>query len=277
MKFFFVRFFIICLFWATSFQLQAQETFTGKNWQLKIGQRSYTSFAPLKKFLEISESNYISFFTDMGLSREQSRQLKIRVFETKEAFKIFQAQNSKSKSNFAFYSLFNAEIYTWDQKDSLVLMANIFHEGTHHYIREFIPRENIPRCLDEGLAEIFEVGQISGEKIEIGSRSYTWVELLRKARNTGGLKPFTYFLSLPVKDFVNYKNSNLPKLHIAQCWALAHFLVFEQNGTWKPVLKGLLNQSGYQETPEQVIEKALYGGYKLRDIEQAWQSFIKNL
>jgi hypothetical protein len=232
----------------------------------------------LQNFAENSAAVYVPFFESMGLKRVRTRTLKIRVFPDRESFKAYQKGHSQSQSDYAFYSLFDSEIVTFDSGNSMVLFSNIFHEASHHYLRDFLSEETIPRCLDEGIAEIFEVGtKGSGETpLAIGRPARNWVDDVRRAAEKNRLKGFPFFPGVTSREFIDYQDPFVPKLQIAQCWAQSHFLAFNKSGQWRPLLGTLLAKGVNRAAVEAILQKELPPGLTADDLDREWQAFVKN-
>lgn len=257
--------------------LYADETITGPNWRLVVPDPGANYVAAVRRFVEGAEKSYQGFFDEQGLSVQNPRALKIHIFPTQETYRAYQKQNSSSDSPYAFYSLFNAEISTWPQTDSEELMSNLFHEAAHHFVRNDVAQEVMPRCLDEGIAEVFEVAELSGSTLKPGRLSAPWVGLMRKARDEKSVKPFLYFIDMPVRDFVHYSNAALPHLETGECWAITQFLLFSNSGKYRGVWRALLTGIGPQRNAETVMRGALPPGTSPADFDAAWQSFLQQL
>ena len=104
-----------------------------------------------------------------------------------------------------------------------------------------------------------------------------WASIVKEAHVQGRLKPFTFFLAMHPRPFVDFKDEKIEKLNIAQCWATAHFLYFHQNGDYRPILKALITQEGIQESPKEIIVANLPGNRSFSDLESNWINFLKAL
>ena len=156
---FFIGFMFLALQSFSGVQLQ------GKSWVLEVPGHNRPYLSSLKTFLNHAEHSYQEFFEGMGLRREKRRTLKVQVFESFEQFKDFQKKHSNSKSNTAFYSLFESKVFTWEMNEPKKILSNVMHESTHHYIREYTTRDHFSRCLDEGFAEIYENGNLVRNRV----------------------------------------------------------------------------------------------------------------
>ena len=248
----------------------------GNGWELENFDTKLETGDVLKSILDAAPKRYEKFFEDIGLTKNQDRRIRLKVFPTKEAFKDYQQKNSQSKSDHAYFSLFNFEVVTWNSKNQNDLVQNVLHELTHDRIRLFISDERIPRCLDEGLGEIFEAAQVSGANISIGSMPQDWRDLLKKAVANSEIKPFSYFLEMAPREFVGYRHANLEHLQIAQCWAQSHFLYFYKSGEFRPFLKVMLEEG---VKPGSLLD--LYKKSKISmpyaDMEENWAAFLRQI
>lgn len=248
----------------------------GNGWELENFDSKLEAGEALRAILDAAPAKYEKFFEDIGLTKNQDHKIRLKVFPTKEAFKEYQQKNSQSKSDHAYFSLFNSEVVTWNNKNQNDLIQNVLHELTHDRIRLFISDERIPRCLDEGLAEIFEAAQVSGSNISIGPMPQDWRDLLKKGVANSEIKPFSYFLEMAPREFVGYRHVNLEHLHIAQCWAQSQFLYFYKSGEFRPFLKVMLEEG---VKPGSLLD--LYKKSKISvsyaDMEENWTTFLRQI
>ena len=267
----------LSLFILSSSASYSEESIQGKNWQLSVKNKESPFVTSIVHFLNLSDVHYADFFNSIGLERVKTRPLKIRIFPNFEQFKKYQKENSKSRSNSAFYSLFNLEIVTWEQESIDKMLRYIFHEASHHYIRQFLPRENLPRCLDEGIAEVLEQSTLENHRINTVGKNIYWQDLVKKAFSQKKQLPFSFFLKLDTPKFVRYQNSDFPKINIAQCWAQSYFLFNFNGGEFKPVLRDLLLSSSSPQSVEEIIEESIPGDGTLELVQRQWMTFLTSM
>ena len=270
----FLLFFYIVLFFTNS--VFAGELLEGKTWELEVAKKNEPYVNQLKDFLEIADSQFGQFFNKIGIPRVRNSKLKVTVFPDFQSYRAFQEKNSNSQSKTAFYSLFNGRVYTWKMENSHHILKNVYHESTHHYMRDYTVQENIPRCVDEGIAEIFEAGEIRGTQFQIGQIPDGWAIILKQSFAKKKLQPFSYFMGMTPKEFVSYQDNEFPKMHIAQCWGMSHFLFFGDNGRWISVLKGLLSKKNLLDDSSKAMQDSIPPGFQYSDLLDHWQKFAQN-
>src|SRR5262249_43357625 len=113
------------------------------------------------------------------------------------------------------------------------LFQRLYHEAFHAYLANFVypPSEaDVPRWLNEGLAQIFETAIVEAGELRVGhpdrDRARRVQELLKKDQLVGladllksGAKPFL------VQHATEQQNSDR---YYLSSWALAHYLTFER-------------------------------------------------
>ena len=272
-RFLFGNFLIFCFFMVIT---PGMANLQGEGWELENGDVKPETGDVLKSILDVAPKKYEKFFEDIPLTKNQDRKIRLRVFATREAYKDYQQKNSQSKSDHAYFSLFNSEVVTWNNKNQEVLIQNVLHELTHDRIRLYINDERIPRCLDEGLAEIFEVAQVSGTTLTVGTIPQDWRDLLKKAVANSEAKPFSFFLEMTPREFIGYRHPNLEHLQIAQCWALSQFLYFYKSSEFRPFLKIMLEEGVKPGSLPDLYKKSKIS-ISYGEMEEHWATFLKQL
>lgn len=248
----------------------------GVGWELETFDSKPENLEIIRGLLEATPKKYDDFFSALGLVKSQDRKIKIKLFPNKDAYKDYQQKNSQSKSDHAYFSLFNSEVVTWNTPNQEDLVSNLLHELTHDRVRNYISDERIPRCIDEGLAEVFEVAQVSGTSITVGGTSLVWKDLLKKALAASEVKPFGYFLEMNPREFTSYKHANLSHLEIAQCWAQSHFLYYSHAGEFRPFLRLMMEEGTTPRSVPDLYKKAKIA-MAYSEMEERWLDFIKQL
>jgi len=248
----------------------------GSGWEIETFDSKPENLEMLKVLLEAAPRKYDQFFETLGLLKTQDRKIVLKIFPTKESFKGYQQKNSQSKSDHAYFSLFNSEVVTWNSKNQDDLIGNLMHELTHDRVRTFISDERIPRCIDEGLAEIFEVAHISGSNISVGGVSESWRDLMKKAVGSSDVKPFGFFLEMTPREFISYRHPTIDHLQIAQCWAQSQFLYYCRSGEFRPFLK-LMMEEGVKPGVLPDLYKKSKMTMPYSEMEEQWALFLKQL
>ena len=121
----------------------------------------------------------------------------------------------------------NAELL---DKESRQLLATLYHEAFHAYLAVFVyppQKGELPRWLNEGLAQIFESAIVEGKELRVGHADAT---RLTRVKEKNALVPLADLLRSGPKQFlvshaVERQSSDRNYL---TSWALAFYLTFEK-------------------------------------------------
>jgi Protein of unknown function (DUF1570) len=156
------------------------------------------------------------------------------------------------------------------------LFALLYHESFHAYVTTFVypplpPADvkagkgtgELPRWLNEGLAQIFETAILEGGELRVGHADRVRLQRVRELRTKGG--------PLPVADLVRVGGESFLATHAVQksaadrtylcAWAVAFHMVFERHLFGTPELDRYLTaiNSGGEPGPafERLVGKSL--------------------
>ncbi len=127
------------------------------------------------------------------------------------------------------------------------LFQRLFHEAFHAYLLNFVyPPDDgeLPRWLNEGLAQIFETAVFEVGELRIGHADKERLEAVRQALGKNDLLPLTDLLRAGGKQFqVAHDGDKLvsDRYYLAS-WALAFYLTFDRKVLGTPALDAYVSQ-----------------------------------
>jgi len=108
------------------------------------------------------------------------------------------------------------------------MFARLYHEAFHAYLENYVyPRRqnNIPGWLNEGLAQIFEKGQLEAGSLRIDGTNDEAVRRIRADYLAGRLMPLERLLESNSKSFLSRHADRDSNRAYAYAWALTRHLV----------------------------------------------------
>jgi len=112
------------------------------------------------------------------------------------------------------------------------MFAQLYHEAFHAYVENYVcpqPDVTLPLWLNEGLAQIFEVGHIEGDSLRIDAPDRQRLAQLQKdLRDEQPLK-LADVVTASEQNFLEPSSSRAAQRYYLYSWGLAYFLTFEKN------------------------------------------------
>ena len=112
------------------------------------------------------------------------------------------------------------------------LFATLYHEAFHAYAASFVypPPAELPRWLNEGLAQIFETALIDAGELRIGHADAARLTRAKDALKKNELVSLTDLLCSGPKQFMlaHVGNKQVSDRYYLTSWGLASFLTFER-------------------------------------------------
>lgn len=112
------------------------------------------------------------------------------------------------------------------------MFAQLYHEAFHAYVENYVcPQADVtlPLWLNEGLAQIFEAGQMEGESLRIDAPDRKrLVQLQDDLRSEQPLK-IESLLAANEQEFLNPSSSRSAQRYYLYSWGVAYYLTFEKN------------------------------------------------
>lgn len=174
-----------------------------------------------------------SWFSNVELS---STRLPIFALSGEGAFADFtKRDDAKELGGFFFRSPLGASIAVRLDLETQQAFGVVYHEYFHAATDQGLP--GFPLWLNEGLADVFANSSIDKEKLLLGLPNRTYLRLLVNNRLLDLERIVT-----PDRAAKTYADSDLRSAFYAQSWALAHFMMFEEDGAYWPKLLAYLDR-----------------------------------
>jgi hypothetical protein len=160
------------------------------------------------------------------------------------------------------------------------LFQRLYHEAFHAYLANFVypPAEGeVPRWLNEGLAQIFETAIVEVGELRVGHADKTRLTAVRAALAKDSLPPLTELLRSGPKQFVVAHRSDAAaadRYYLAS-WALAFHLTFEKKVLGTKALDEYV-QALHRGTDPLVAFRGLVG-QSVPEFEKGFQEYLKHL
>jgi len=128
------------------------------------------------------------------------------------------------------------------------MFAQLYHEAFHAYVDNYAcppGRSVVPYWLNEGLAQIFESGQIEADSLRIDAPDRTRLSQLQQELRSAAPLPLRELIQADEQAFLNPASDRSAQRFYLYAWGLAYYLAFEDN-RWRPgVLDAFLsNEEG---------------------------------
>lgn len=142
--------------------------------------------------------------------------------------------------------------------------STIQHELWHAANSLFVP--NMPTWLNEGIATIFEKGTFIGDQFVLGSAPTGWLAHARTLRTDDTWVPLATF----VQDNEGWNarvagGSEDGEHQYVEAWAIAHFLLFSNNGAYRSRVNTMLKRLHQGQSEAAVLRAGL--GRDLKAVE----------
>ncbi|HZV04306.1 MAG TPA: DUF1570 domain-containing protein [Gemmataceae bacterium] len=160
------------------------------------------------------------------------------------------------------------------------LFQRLFHEAFHAYLLNFVypPREGeLPRWLNEGLAQIFETAVFEVGELRIGHADPERLEAVRQALSKKAFLPVADLLRCGAKQFqvAHDGEKQLSDRYYLSSWALAFYLTFDRKLLGTPALDSYVRQLKRGTDPLEAFRELT--GQPLADFERDFFSYLARL
>lgn len=171
-----------------------------------------------KEVGKLLETSLLAYLNRYARVTRPAGKVRVYVFASRKGFLTYAgALGHDLESAAGAYNPITRELLLWmPEIGRAELMATVRHEGFHGFLHAFV--EHMPPWLNEGYAQYFERGKISGRKLDLGDAD---LDLVRRIR--GKWRPtreaVDALLGLDQAAFMADASANY-----ARAWALVHFL-----------------------------------------------------
>ncbi len=169
------------------------------------------------------------------------------------------------------------------EKATHEMFARLTHEAFHAYLENavFPQREfAVPRWLNEGLAQMFEEGQLDVGTLRLDTPGQERLEKL--AADLRGPTPLALadILSAEAGKFLvgHGEARQTSERHYLYSWGLAYYLAFRQNALARPELEAYVQPAGRDEAKSAAIGRfEKFVGHPLPEFEKRWRAAMVDL
>jgi hypothetical protein len=160
------------------------------------------------------------------------------------------------------------------------LFQPLYHEAFHAYAATAVfPRGEgeLPRWLNEGLAQIFETAFFEAGELRVGHADKTRLEAVQAALRKKELLPLAALLRSGPKQFqvAHASDKQLSDQHYLAAWALAFYLTFDRKLLGTKALDDYVRALGRGAEPLDAFGELV--GKPLAQFEQDWQQYLAGL
>ncbi len=153
------------------------------------------------------------------------------------------------------------------------MFRSLAHESFHAWLDTFVyphDEHDVPRWLNEGLAQVFEGGQLDGDSLRLDAPDRDRLAALRADLASGQPLPLAQLLGASERQFLGPHAGRTPERHYLYAWGLAHYLTFHHNLLATGKLDRYVAQSSRELDPIARFESLT--GQPLGEFESAWRA-----
>jgi hypothetical protein len=160
------------------------------------------------------------------------------------------------------------------------LFAILYHEAFHAYLAGWVypaPRPELPRWLNEGLAQIFETAFLEAGELRVGHADRDRLQRVKEAVRGNGLVSLDRLLRSGPNDFLaaHAADKAVTDQYYLTAWALAFHLTFERRLLGSAVLDGYLAALANGTDPD--VAFAAVVGQPLPVFEREFRRYLLQL
>jgi len=194
---------------------------------------------------KLLEASLLAYLNRYPRVTRPGGKVRVYVFASRQGFLAYAGELGRNLESAAgAYSVMTRELLLWmPQSNRSKLMETVRHEGFHAFLHEFI--EQVPPWLDEGYAQYFERGRMSGRRLALGEAD---LDLVRRIR--GRWRPTPESLNaLLAFDHTTFM-ADAPA-NYARAWALVHFLESTKDRKLRTLKDRFFEELRSGRTPEE--------------------------
>lgn len=209
-------------------------------------------------------------FTQQGRSPEDVKKL-VTLLQTNLKRDLSRLQNDLQTAERKNSQQF--ETYT------RAMFQRLYHEAFHAYLENFVfPAADfdVPRWLNEGLAQVFEEGILEAGTLRLDIPSQKRLQALQKDLREQDRLPLAELLnSEPRRFLVAHEDQALASERLyLYSWGLAHYLVIREPVLQGKVLAKYVEKSQAAHSPQRRFEEMV--GQPLDEFEMKWRATMLN-
>jgi hypothetical protein len=166
------------------------------------------------------------------------------------------------------------------ERDTHQMFSTLYHEAFHAYANSFVypfRTGELPRWLNEGLAQIFETAIVEAGELRVGHADYNRLVKAKDALRKGELVSVEQLLNSAPKHFllVHVGERQISDQYYLSAWAVTFYLTFEKRLFGSKEMDRYVRQVADQEDPRAAFEELT--GQKLPQFEKEFMRYLQNL
>lgn len=155
------------------------------------------------------------------------------------------------------------------------MFVRLFHEAFHAYLENYVyPQEDhdVPRWLNEGLAQVFEGGQLESGSLRLDAPDAGRLKRLQDDLRSPQVLSLTELLNAPEARFLvsHSDTGQASQRYYLYSWGLAYYLAFRQPLLETPALDRYVDPVSATLSPVERFEKLV--GMRLSEFEPLWRT-----
>ena len=158
------------------------------------------------------------------------------------------------------------------------MFARLYHESFHAYLDSYVypqTTHHVPAWLHEGLAQVFEGGQLEGDSLRIDAPDRERLQLLLADLNSGDPLPLARLLVAEEQTFAGDHGGRASERHYLYAWGLSYYLVTERNLLGSKDLDEFVSPQSANLSPTARLEKLVH--QPLGKFEAQWREKLQKL
>jgi len=158
------------------------------------------------------------------------------------------------------------------------MFARLYHEAFHAWLDTYVyPQEShhVPAWLHEGLAQVFEGGQLEGDSLRIDAPDRERLKLLLADLNSENPLPLSRLVVAEERTFAGDHGGRASERHYLYAWGLSYYLVTEKNLLGSPALDEFVAPQSAVLSPTARLEKLVH--QPLGTFESQWREKLQKL
>jgi len=242
-----------------------------------------TRLAEVRKEMADLEKQYDKLDKDFATSLARlSDELRAKSFSKDEITQELQLRKTDWKNERAAVM---ARMHEQDRRNlarfsevTREMFARLYHEAFHAYLDSYVypqGQHHVPTWLHEGLAQVFEGGQLEGDSLRIDAPDRDRLKRLLTDLNSGDPLPLARLLVAEERTFAGDHGGRASERHYLYAWGLAYYLVTEKNLLGSSALDEFVSPQAAALTPTARLEKLV--GQPLDRFEAQWREKLQRL
>lgn len=228
-----------------------------------------TRYDKLDKDFAVSLARLSDELRTKGFSKDEvTQELQLRKTDWKnERAAVMARMAEQDRRNLARFSEVTREMF-----------ARLYHEAFHAYLDSHVYPQgshHVPTWLHEGLAQVFEGGQLEGDSLRIDAPDRDRLKLLLADLNSNDPLPLARLLVAEERTFAGDHGGRASERHYLYAWGLSYYLVTEKNLLGSSALDEFVSQQSATLSPTVRLEKLVH--QPLEKFEAQWREKLQKL